>query len=92
MAYIEVALNTCNVYMAGGARHSVRKALAEFEAELPPFSFAKPHKSYLVNFEFILRALKCENEIELAGFRQKIPISRRNKKEFWEHYRKYMRS
>ncbi len=59
-------------------------ALAELEAELPD-NFARVHRAYMVNFDWIL-------EYDGASIRigeEKIPVSRRKRKAFEFAYRKY---
>jgi len=56
-----------------------RMKLSEVEALLPVNNFATPHKSYLVNLDFVNTV--AENELSLT-VGVKIPISRRCKQEF----------
>lgn len=67
--------------------YRIRASLSEIYDRLPKSRIAIPHKSYLVNMEYINRA--TANEVILTnGVR--IPISRRKKQEFNDAFFKYL--
>jgi DNA-binding LytR/AlgR family response regulator len=59
--------------------YDCRMKLSEAEALLPDNTFAAPHKSYLVNLDFVDTIR--ENEISISG-EIRIPVSRRYKQQF----------
>lgn len=62
--------------------------MSEVEALLPDDTFAAPHKSYLVNLDFVNTI--GENELSLIG-EIRIPISRRYKQQFENTVFKFVR-
>ena len=65
-----------------------RMNLSEIEAALPGNTFAKPHKSYLVNLDSVNTV--GEKELTLTGD-MRIPISRRRKQEFEQALYRFVR-
>jgi len=78
ITYFEVYGHQLTVHTKKGT-YSCRMKLSEAENLLPDYSFAKPHKSFLVN----LNAVSKVDEKELVLINNtRIPMSRRRKQEF----------
>ncbi|UPT67911.1 MAG: LytTR family DNA-binding domain-containing protein [Sphingobacteriales bacterium JAD_PAG50586_3] len=78
-------LKADNVYtefhLGNGTQVIVSKPLKEYEILLTQAQFFKPHRSYIINTNYIKRYSKAEAEIELRSG-VKVPVSRDKKKEF----------
>src|SRR5690625_985299 len=59
--------------------YEVKSSLKELESRLSAFNFFRIHKSYLVNLNYVVRLTPWFNgayELELAGRKGKLPVSR----------------
>lgn len=65
----------------------MRKSLSEWEEELKDYGFYRIHKSYIVNFQNIV---KVDKTVVLTN-KKELKISRYAKKEFLELYNQYQR-
>jgi len=76
--YFETSGHTIALH-SKNRKYECRMKLSDVEALLPRNAFCSPHKSYLVNLDFV----NVVNECELSPTNnEKIPISRRRKKDF----------
>lgn len=73
IVFIEMFNKLGVVHMVSSATYTIRTTLTKLENELGTAMFYKPHKSYLVNIEYIQYV--SENEIWMYGD-AKIPLSR----------------
>ncbi|MED4602040.1 LytTR family DNA-binding domain-containing protein, partial [Paenibacillus validus] len=68
------------IHMADGQVHATRQTLQELEEKLTGYSFFRPHRSYLVNVEFIDEIEPwfngAYNVILKDAKRSRIPLSR----------------
>ncbi len=53
IAYFEIFSHDIDIHLTDGSQRSFRGTLKNIEESLPPMSFVKPHRSYLVNIECI---------------------------------------
>lgn len=81
IVHLEAANNYTHIFLQSGEKILASKGLYEFDEILSPYGFIRCHQSHLVNRHFIksLLTLHTINEIELAGKRGTIPVSRLKK-------------
>ena len=65
-----------------------RGRMSEYGELLQMYGFAKTHKSFLINMAYIKRI--GQNEIELEGVVEKIPLSRNYKEALLSSFNKYL--
>lgn len=66
----------------------IRGKIAEYEEILQMYGFAKTHKSFLINMAYIKRI--GQNELELEGVNELIPLSRNYKDTLLSAFNKYL--
>lgn len=66
----------------------IRGKIAEYEEILQMYGFAKNHKSFLINMAYIKRI--GQNELELEGVNELIPLSRNYKDTLLSAFNKYL--
>ena len=71
--YFEIYGHQVLIHKTDGTQADIRGSLKDIEAQLPPASFIRPHRSYLVNIDFITE-ITHSNIIISNG--ESIPISR----------------
>lgn len=71
------------VYLTNKERYVVSKPLKEYEALLSQENFFKPHRSYIINTNFVKGYLKSSLEIEMTNGTY-VSVSRERKKDFEE--------
>ena len=86
VVYVEVFSHRIELHNRQGEVYQCSMPLSELEEKLQEFGFFRPHKSYLVNMEFIVRFLP--QDVELSGGIT-LPVSRYRRKEFLEAYAAY---
>ena len=84
IVYIEINNHTISIHKADGGVETFRGTLEEMEARLPLSMFLRPHRGYLVNYEYINGFSR--NGIKLPRDTI-IPIS---KKRYNESFNKFM--
>lgn len=84
IVYIEINNHTISIHKADGGVETFRSTLEEMEARLPLSMFLRPHRGYLVNYEYINGFSR--NGIKLPHGTI-IPIS---KKRYNESFNKFM--
>lgn len=67
---------------------TIRGKIAEYEEILQMYGFTKTHKSFLINMAYIKRI--GQNELELEGVEELIPISRNYKDTLLSAFNKYL--
>jgi len=88
--YIQSDVNYSNVYLKDGRRFLVAKTLKEYNSELKSYSFARIHKSFLVNLDSISSCDFPEYSVQLCTGLS-LPISRRKRKDFHQTYHLFQR-
>ncbi|HRG01791.1 MAG: LytTR family DNA-binding domain-containing protein [Bacteroidia bacterium] len=72
----------CNVHLANGQCLLVSSTLKELFEKLSNNSFFKPHRSYIINTNYVERYVKSDLWVYLKTIKEPIPISRNLKSEF----------
>jgi two-component system LytT family response regulator len=79
---IESQSNYSIIYLTGGKKLVASKTLRILEEMLMGYRFFRPHKSHLVNLDYIARYIKTEGGwLEMADG-SKVEVSRQRKREF----------
>jgi len=73
----------CCLFLVGGVRKMISKALKEIQDLLPDYFF-RSHTSHLINLEKLIKYAKEDGGYALMCDDSKIPIARRRKVEFLE--------
>lgn len=71
-------------FFADGERILISKTLKENEELLSEYNFIRPHKSHLINVQYIKSFLKNEGGVILLTDGSKVPVSRRKKEKIVE--------
>lgn len=71
--YFEIYDHDIVIHETNGAREACTGTLKELEAMLPPRSFVRPHRSYLVNLEHVSKIVCYQMQLSSGDV---IPISR----------------
>ena len=74
--------NYTHVIFKNGSKQLVAKTLKEFELNLNQHSFARVHKSHLVNLKYIRKYTRGDGGTLLMSDNSEIEVSRRNKESF----------
>lgn len=83
--YAEADRDYIKLYKSGqSAPDTILKSLKLLEEQLDSSCFARVHKSYLVNMQYIIEV--GGNKIFLSGQENAVPIGRKYKKQFMERY------
>lgn len=82
--------NYSTVHRLHGKQIVVSKPLKFFEETLPVERFCRVHQSHLVNFAFVQRVLKGDEQAILLENDEVIPLARRKKDEFMQHLRVFL--
>lgn len=83
--YVEADRDYIKLYKIGqSAPDTILKSLKALEEQLDSFCFARVHKSYLFNMQYITEVEG--NKIFLYGQENAVPIGRKYKKRFMERY------
>lgn len=77
--YCQAERNYTTFYLLGGEKIIVSKNLREYEEILPKNNFMRPHQSYLVNLNHIIRYEKGDNHLLFCSEEYRIPISLRKR-------------
>lgn len=85
--YIEV-MNHMLTYHLKDEKHETYGQLNKVEEELQPHNFVRCHQSYLVNLRYVLEVHK---DYIIVG-QDRVPVSRRRKREFMQRLTDYMGS
>lgn len=72
----------CNVYLASGQCLLVSNTLKELSQKLIINSFFKPHRSYIINTNYVERYIKSDLLLYLKTIKEPVPVSRNLKSEF----------
>ncbi|GAA4325719.1 LytTR family DNA-binding domain-containing protein [Pontixanthobacter gangjinensis] len=79
--YCKAESNYCCVKKIDGCTNVITKTLKYVEEILPPASFKRIHKSYVINLNFVVRYHKANKEVELTNG-EKLPVSFRKEEDF----------
>ena len=82
--HLEGKGNYTLVFLASNESVMVSKPLQFFEETLPVKQFFRSHQSHLVNFNFVKKVLKGDDQGVLLKEGKVLPISRRKKDDFME--------
>ena len=85
--YCEALDHNVTVHTRGG-NYTTRMTLSELIALLPSSDFASPHKSYLVNLNFV-QSIET-NRIHLAESEETLPLSKGKRKQFIQQLGDYI--
>lgn len=72
----------CNVYLVNGKDLLASNTLKEISGKLTEKLFFKPHRSYILNTNYIERYIKSDLLIYIKTIEESIPVSRNSKPEF----------
>lgn len=73
VVYFEIYDHDILIHMVDGSVQSLTGTLKELEAALPPRSFVRPHRSYLVNLEHVAEISRTHLKLSTGDT---VPISR----------------
>src|SRR5687768_1644431 len=79
---IEADSNYCRLFLENGKTVFVAKVLKKFEKELDRQRFIRPHKTHLVNKNFIAFYIKGVNASLMLSTGEQIPVARSKKSLF----------
>ncbi|UJH92321.1 LytTR family transcriptional regulator [Antarcticibacterium sp. 1MA-6-2] len=79
--YCKAESNYCCIKVIDGSTKMVTKTLKFVEEILPTNSFARIHKSYVINLNYVVRYNKINKEVELTNG-EKLQVSFRKEEEF----------
>lgn len=79
--YCKAESNYCCIKIIDGHTKIVTKTLKYVEEILPTKPFARIHKSYVINLNYVVRYNKANKEVELTNG-EKLPVSFRKEEEF----------
>ena len=86
IVYCKSESNYTMVYLVDGRKKLISRTLRDFEEMLEPFSFYRPHNSYLVNMNEVRRYVKTEGGyLELKDATQ-IPVSKSKKERLMDFF------
>jgi two-component system, LytTR family, response regulator len=72
----------CNLYLINGKCLFVSNTLKELSEKLIDKQFFKPHRSYILNINYVERYVKSDLLIYLKTIKEPVPVSRSLKAEF----------
>lgn len=78
------------VYLNNGNKIMVSKSLKQIESQINASTFIKPHKSHLVNINYVKRFFKTDGGYLELHDSSSIPVSRRKKEDILESLEKYI--
>ncbi len=90
VAHIVGEGNYSTVYCVQGKPITVSKPLKFFDDTLPPEQFFRVHQSHLINFAFVKKVLKGNEQGILLEHGEVIPLARRKKEEFMQQLRLFL--
>jgi two-component system LytT family response regulator len=79
---LEADRSYCNMILESGKEIIVSKPLKVVESILPLHAFFRPHKSHIININYVSKYIKEQGGYILMSNGDEIPISRRKKDEF----------
>lgn len=72
----------CTVYLANGQCLLASNTLKQISEKLTAKLFFKPHRSYVINTNYVERYIKSDLQLYLKTLKEPIPVSRNLKSEF----------
>ena len=88
IVYLEIFQHLVVFHLKNGKQIETRGTLSEFLKKLPSSKFAQPHKSFLVNLDYIDRLSKTEIKMTNGDL---IPIGRSKNASFHEHLHDFLK-
>lgn len=79
--YCEAYKNYTTFHLTQGKPITVSKNLREYEELLPTSSFMRPHQSYLVNFNHVVRYEKGDKNLLITTGQHQVPVAIRKKEQ-----------
>ncbi|MGB8704934.1 MAG: LytTR family DNA-binding domain-containing protein [Gillisia sp.] len=79
--YCRAESNYCGIKKIDGITKTATKTLKYVEEILPPQTFRRIHKSYVINLNYVVRYHRTNKEVELTNG-EKLPVSFRKEEEF----------
>lgn len=89
---VEASSNYSCVFFADGKKLLVSKILTWFEERLPSGTFARVHRSHLINTAFIEELVESNSCSLVLRNGDRIELSRRKKSEFINNYKQLLKS
>jgi two-component system, LytTR family, response regulator len=81
---VEAESNYAIFYLQDKKKMTVSKTLKQVEEALQPYTFFRPHKSHIINIQFISRYIRGEGGSIIMIDGSEVELSRTKKKEFLE--------
>ncbi len=79
---VESLNNYSKLYLIGGKNIVASKTLKLIEEMLTPYRFFRPHKSHLINLEYITKYIRGEGGMIIMADGSEVDVSRQRKQDF----------
>ena len=79
---VESESNYSTLFLLGGKKIVVSKTLRIIEEMLAPYRFFRPHKSHLINLQYIIKYIKGEGGMIVLADGSQVEVSRQRKADF----------
>lgn len=79
---VEAVNNYSKLYLLGGKNIVASKTLKIIEELLSPYRFFRPHKSHLINLEYISKYIRGEGGMIIMADGSEVDVSRQRKQDF----------
>lgn len=90
--YLESDKHNINYYVLGeDTAFRLRETIKECQVKFEKYDFIRIHKSYLLNLRYVDTIDRGKDEIVLKETKERLPMSRKLKKEIIEKYTLYLR-
>jgi two-component system LytT family response regulator len=73
--------NYTTLFMADGRKKIISRTLKEFEEQLTPYKFYRPHHSHLVNLDKVREYIRTDGGYLVMSNEMKIPVSKNRKED-----------
>lgn len=90
IVFIEVQNKYCFIHLHNGEMITTKITLASLENEIPSTHFYRIHKSYIINFRYVVA--RGNNFVKVQNHQQLLPISRNYYSKFKQQYYNYLKS
>ena len=89
ITFIEVIGKHSYIHLSNGSVLTTKRTLSNISKELPHTHFFKIHKSFIINFKYIIQ--RNNTSIRVQNYEYEIPLSRNNLTQFKEAYYKFIK-
>ena len=79
---VESESNYSTLFLLGGKKIVVSKTLRIIEEMLAPYRFFRPHKSHLINLQYIIKYIKGEGGMIVLADGSQVEVSRQRRADF----------